>query len=177
MNYAELVSVKARILADGDAPLYQAETNVRLAKGLGWWVAAEDGDGVVVTEFMEGGGKRTLFFDHCTPDTLLDTPHNITTLASTVRDYCGSIDETCKLIRDWTKHTCSIEMSEDPSGAGAKLRWWPHGLSQIEEPLYAHCVHASMQLALLWCFLELVLKNHWYKKVHTQEEIVHEQVA
>lgn len=178
MNYDELVVVKDRILRDEGDKLYRQETNVRLVKALGWLYAVEDGDGVAVTEFLDGGGRRTIFFDNCTVDTLLTIPGNIPTLAAATKNYCGSIDDARHLIMMVTRHTCSIEMSEDPSGAGCTLRWWPYGIAEGHE-FKASCVHGEIQLAMLWCFLEVTLRHQWFRKLpddKSEEETIYEEV-
>ncbi len=182
MDCAELVQVKERILADEGPGLYRAETNARFAKGMGWWTAEQDEDGVRVLMNLEGSGKRTIYLDKCTPETMFDDPKNITTLALTVRDYCGSIDETRRLIVEHTHWMCSITMSEDPSGCGCKFTWWPEGLHDAARTIQSSCTHQEVQLALIWCFVEAVLKESWFMKqpesvVNTDKEISHEQVA
>lgn len=179
MDYAELLDVRDRLLsADPFGPLFRAETNVRLAKGFGWWTAAQDDDGVAVTINLEGGGKRTVFLEGCTVETMFADPKNVKTLALSTQDYCGSIDITRRLIVDYCKHMCSISMSEDPSGAGCKFVWWPNGIHDTETSIQTRCVHMELQLAMLWCFVEAVLKHSWYMKtpesvVNTDKELVH----
>ena len=141
---------------------FKAETTARLIRGLGWWTIVEDDHGVVITQSINKS-KRTIFIDHCTAETLFDETPNIHTLASNIPDYCISIDETLRLIMEYTRHTCSIRTSEDPSGAGCDLTWWPEGLSGME--IKAHCTHEQVQLAMLWCFVEVVLKHSWFMKL------------
>lgn len=176
VDYAELVRVKDRILTDQMGPLLQAEINVRFAKGMGWWTAEQDGDGVNATMFLEGGGKRTTYLENCTLETMF-IPKNITTLALTTKNYSGSIDAIHKLVIDHTHHMSSITMAEDPSGCGCKLIWWPDGLGEDVRTIETSCMHQEIQLALLWCFIEAILKESWFMKlpdaVHTEKELDH----
>lgn len=67
-------------------------------------------------------------------------------------ELTGSIDATLALL-DRRLKTYTLAISIDPSGNGAKLTWWPNGLSNLYDTVESDCAAISPPLAIILALL------------------------
>jgi hypothetical protein len=79
--------------------------------------------------------------------------------AATLRRACrGSMDAAALLI-DKQLRVFQLNTSEDPSGCGADLTWWPHGLGG-EAEITAKAAATTTSAASIACLCRALISQH-----------------
>lgn len=162
MQYEELVALKAKITAYANRDDYRL-LNLAIAKAFHELDINEVFDDDWYVRVV--ASKNVTFFEHCRADTIFDDEERVKVLHALIPDYFHSLDAAANLLRTVLgNYQCGWSVYEDPSGASAKVTWWPEGISGSRQ-IMSETMQYTQPLSLIWCVIEVLLRETWFMKV------------